>query len=64
MDFVKSVQSRTAAEEDVAVAVDRDGFFMESFFRRVGIKFTVTRCEHAGVWGLMPEADNWCSWLN
>ncbi|KAM8759673.1 syntaxin-2 isoform 1-T1 [Acanthopagrus schlegelii] len=27
--------SRTPAEEDVAVAVDRDGFFMESFFRRV-----------------------------
>ncbi len=31
-----SVQSRTQAEEDVAFAVDRDGF-MESFFRKVGV---------------------------
>lgn len=43
-----SVQSRTQAEEDDVVAVDRDGF-MESFFRRVGIKFTVAWCEHVGL---------------
>lgn len=33
---ISSLQSRTQAEEDVAVTVDRDGF-MESFFRKVGI---------------------------
>lgn len=32
-------QSRPQAEEDVTVAVDRDGF-MEGFFRRVGISAT------------------------
>lgn len=39
LKFNPPTQSRPQAEEDVTVAVDRDGF-MEGFFRRVGISAT------------------------
>lgn len=46
--FILPVQSRTQAEEDVALAVDGDGF-MESFFRRVGFSLSLSLSGHARV---------------
>lgn len=47
-------QSRTQAEEDVTVTVDRDGF-MEGFFRRVCMR-TVRGCRSMVCFGEQTDA--------